>query len=86
MNEIQTKLEKFAAKMDENFNKLFTMLMAMQKPQSGTSNVKGDVEKPSDFEDEHVKEGENHSSHPKVTKLQADTLDEFSLSVESGCS
>lgn len=81
LNRVQTTLEKFAAKMDENFNKLFTTLMAMQKPQSGTSNVEDDVEKPSDFEDEHVK-GENHSSHPKVTKLQADTMDKFSLSVE----
>ena len=82
LNEVQTTLEKFAAKMDENFNKLFTMLMAMQKPHSGTGNAEDDVEKPSDFEDEHVKEGENHSSHPKVTKLQADTMDKFSLSVE----
>jgi hypothetical protein len=46
------------------------------------SNIEDDFENSSDFEDEHVKDGENHSSHPKVAKLQADAMDDFRLSVE----
>ena len=57
----------------------------MQKSNSGpskSSNVKDDGEKSSNFEDEHAKDGENHSSHPKVTKLQADAMDEFRLPID----
>jgi len=49
---------------DDNFNKMFTMVkQAMQKPDNGAG-------KSFNFVIEYAKGGENHLSHPKVTKPQ----------------
>jgi uncharacterized coiled-coil protein SlyX len=60
LNEVQTTSSHNDAIIDDNINKLFKMVKAIQKPNK-------EAGKSSNFVEEYVKGEEYHSSHPKVT-------------------